>query len=275
MTITSEEFQVEVAEERVVRASLDQPQQLSAAARTIVFIPGFKGFKDWGGWPWLCRELASGGHRVVRINPSMCGVGESLDSFDQPERFARQTLGHDIEDVERLMQHAEIPDSGVLLLGHSRGGLVASLAAPRCAAVEGVITMGAPDNLVRLTEAEVEQWRERGLREVVNARTGEVLHQDVSVLEDYQQRQQDYDAPAALKKAGVPVLAFHGDADEAVETDCARQLLAQVDPDLASRVLVEGAGHTFGLVHPFAGPHPHANQVIEEILRWIGERMTR
>lgn len=275
MTIISEQFQVELDDERVVRASLDRPQQISAAARTIVFIPGFKGFKDWGGWPWFCRELAGGGHRVVRINPSMCGVGESLDSFDQPERFARQTLGHDIEDVQRLMRHTEIPASGVLLLGHSRGGLVASLAAPLCGAVEGVITMGTPDSLVRLTEAEVLQWQERGVRDVINGRTGEVLHQNVSVLEDYQQRQKDYDAPAALKVAGIPVLAFHGDADEAVESDCARQLLSQVDPDLASRVLVEGAGHTFGLVHPFAGPHPHASQVVEEILRWIGEELSR
>ena len=93
MSNNTKNFEVPIDEQRVVRASVDEPMNPTSRSKVIVFIPGFKGFKDWGGWPWFCGELAKAGHRVLRLNPSMCGVGPSLDSFDEPERFAQQTLG--------------------------------------------------------------------------------------------------------------------------------------------------------------------------------------
>ena len=269
--IGTREFEVAVSGDRLVRISIDGPLQQESGFEDILFIPGFKGFKDWGGWPWFCSELAVAGHRVFRMNPSMCGVGPSLDTFDQPERFARQTLAHDVEDVQAVLADDELGISAPILLGHSRGGLVAALSARVLDGVSAVITMGTPTDLVRISEQELKQWRADGRREIVNARTGEVLYQDVEVLEDYLQQGDAYSAPLALQHAGVPVLAIHGAEDEAVDFSSTEVLLAGVDSQHARKIIVAGAGHTFGLTHPFTGPHPHAQKVIEEILSWLGE----
>ncbi|MEE2882725.1 MAG: alpha/beta fold hydrolase [Planctomycetota bacterium] len=270
-SIGTREFEVVVSGDRLVRISIDGPLQQESGFKDILFIPGFKGFKDWGGWPWFCSELAVAGHRVFRMNPSMCGVGPSLDTFDQPERFARQTLAHDVEDVQAVLADDELGISAPILLGHSRGGLVAALSARVLDGVSAVITMGTPTDLVRISEQELKQWRADGRREIVNARTGEVLYQDVEVLEDYLQQGDAYSAPLALQEAGVAVLAIHGAEDEAVDFASAEVLLAGVDSQQARKIIVAGAGHTFGLTHPFTGPHPHAQKVIEEILSWLGE----
>ncbi len=273
--IGSREFEIPVTGDRRVRISVDSPIEQPAGITSIVFIPGFKGFKDWGGWPWFCAELAAAGYRVFRMNPSMCGVGSSLDSFDEPERFARQTLAHDVEDVLAVLNHEELVNDTAVLMGHSRGGLIAALSARDHSDVKSVITLGTPENLLRLSDGEIDQWRATGRREIVNARTGEVLHQDVEVLEDYFQQGDRYSAPLALKESGVPVLAIHGDGDEAVESAAATRLLAQVSPALGRKVIIAGAGHTFGLTHPFAGPHPDAVKVLEVIQDWLGEDSIR
>ena len=271
MSTKRHDFEVPIDEQRVVRVSVDEPLKPTSRSKTILFIPGFKGFKDWGGWPWFCAELARAGHRVLRVNPSMCGVGASLDSFDEPARFAQQTLGHDVEDLETVLMRPEVGSDDVIIMGHSRGGIVAALTAAASSQIAGVITLGTPDQLLDISDDEMEEWRSRGKREIVNARTGQVLFQHSSVLEDYLEQEDFYNAPDALATASVPVLAIHGAADTAVKSCCATKLLEDVDSALARLVLIDGAGHTFGLVHPFIGPHPAAQQVLQVVTDWIQE----
>ncbi|MGE4602126.1 MAG: alpha/beta hydrolase [Planctomycetota bacterium] len=273
--VDTREYEIAIRDDRKVRISIDGSRKRSSQGTDILFIPGFKGFKDWGGWPWFCGELATAGHRVFRMNPSMCGVGPALDSFDEPHKFARQTLDHDIEDVRAVLEDAALGIESPILLGHSRGGLVAALCAGESCGVAGVITMGTPADLLSLSDDEIEKWRATGRREIVNARTGEVLHQDVEVLEDYLQQGERYSASLALERSNLPVLAIHGGADDAVEPSCAGILLTGVDPQRGRQVIVEGAGHTFGLTHPFVGPHPHALEVLEVIIGWLREDRVR
>jgi len=48
----------------------------------IIFLHGFKGFKDWGAFPDACAELSAAGFAVVAMNSSLNGVGESMTEFD-------------------------------------------------------------------------------------------------------------------------------------------------------------------------------------------------
>ena len=36
----------------------------------VVVVHGFKGFKDWGFFPYLCQRMAAAGHAVVSFNLS-------------------------------------------------------------------------------------------------------------------------------------------------------------------------------------------------------------
>ncbi|MDX1495303.1 MAG: alpha/beta fold hydrolase, partial [Longimicrobiales bacterium] len=102
----------------------------------LVVIHGFKGFKDWGFFPYVCRELAEAGHAVVSFNFSHNGIGDDPLEFTELERFARNTLSRELDEVGRVLEAVrggELPgieDPGpVGLLGHSRGGGQAVLAA--------------------------------------------------------------------------------------------------------------------------------------------------
>jgi uncharacterized protein len=43
----------------------------------ILFVHGFKGFKDWGAFPDACEEFARVGFAVVAFNLSLNGVGKT------------------------------------------------------------------------------------------------------------------------------------------------------------------------------------------------------
>ncbi len=92
-TEASFQFTADSAETRIIRGNLHyaasgQPQG------TIVIIHGFKGFKDWGMFPSVSERLAVD-YDVIRFNLSRNGVGESLNEFDELEKFGRQTFTGD------------------------------------------------------------------------------------------------------------------------------------------------------------------------------------
>ena len=277
--------ELRVTADRTLRLSIFEPEGSSGEVATIVFIPGFKGFKDWGGWPWFCSLICKAGYRVVSMNPTMCGVGPALQEFDEPEKFARQTLSHDLEDLDALFHSEWIPSANPLvLLGHSRGGIVAALGGARVQSgpgadklvdLRGVITLGTPHDLMRLSQEELDLWKETGYREIVNARTGEVLKQELSVLEDYIANTEKYDPVRALASCGIPFLGIHGTADPAVGTESLDHLFAACSHPLSRRELIEGAGHTFGMAHPHQGGHEDAETVIALMTAWLGEVIQR
>ena len=277
--------ELRVTADRTLRLSIFEPEGSSGEVATIVFIPGFKGFKDWGGWPWFCSLISKAGYRVVSMNPTMCGVGPALQEFDEPEKFARQTLSHDLEDLDALFHSEWIPSANPLvLLGHSRGGIVAALGGARVQSgpgadklvdLRGVITLGTPHDLMRLSQEELDLWKETGYREIVNARTGEVLKQELSVLEDYIANTEKYDPVRALASCGIPFLGIHGTADPAVGTESLDHLFAACSHPLSRRELIEGAGHTFGMAHPHQGGHEDAETAIALMTAWLGEVIQR
>ncbi len=277
--------EMRVTPDRTLRLSVFEPDEVMGEAATIVFIPGFKGFKDWGGWPWFCSLICKAGYRVVSVNPTMCGVGPALNEFDEPEKFSRQTLTHDLEDLNALLHSEWIPAANpVVLLGHSRGGIVAALGSAseqnrsvsdEVVDLRGVITLGTPHDLMRLSQDELDLWKKTGHREIVNARTGEVLKQEISVLEDYIAHTEKYDPVRALASSGIPFLGIHGTEDPAVGIESLDHLFAACSHPLSRRELIEGAGHTFGMTHPHPGGHEHAETAIALITAWLGEVIQR
>jgi hypothetical protein len=97
---------------------------------TVVICHGFKGFKEWGFFPYLAEQLAESGAYCVSFNFSHNGVGEDLLTFSEPERFRENTPTKECDELEELLgklQRRELPESErcgglTVLMGHSRGG---------------------------------------------------------------------------------------------------------------------------------------------------------
>ena len=81
----------------------------------------------------------------------------------------------------------------------------------------------------------------------------------------------DIERAAASVKA--PWLIIHGDQDEAVPIDEARRLETVSQGSEVQLVVLEGAGHTFGAAHPFAGMTPHLQEAMDQTVGWFSRHL--
>ena len=241
----------------------------------VLIVPGFKGFKDWGMFPAFAERLCREGFTSVSFNLSGSGVDDA-GHFTRLDRFRRNTFSTEVADILAVLAGLERgklgvpPPSGVAIVGHSRGGGMAILAASQAAGVRALVTWSAISTVQRWTPGELARWRRDGYLSILNTRTGEQLPLGPDTLHDVEKHaERRLNILAAAATLRVPWLLIHAAADESVPL-AEGQALAAAAPSPTTRVLlIEGAGHTFGAVHPFAGMTPALEQVFAESTTWL------
>ena len=196
---------------------LDAPPKARAA---VVIVHGLNGSKDWGFFPWLSEYLCDSG--VVA---------------------ARFTMLHDTytEQIQELLEVVEYTQSRfrglpLFLLGHSRGGGVALLAAREIEELGGVITWSAISR--------ADHW-------------GDVDVSGTAVLADFEANRNRLDILDSASRLKTPLLAIHGANDTSVLPDESRKIVSRSRD--ASLMLIGGASHTFNTIHPLV----HVSREIE------------
>jgi pimeloyl-ACP methyl ester carboxylesterase len=243
------------------------------ALATVVICHGFKGFKDWGFYPMVTDRLARAGFAVVSFNYSGSGVGEDGLTFSEPERFGHGTYTNHLRDLDVVLHALRDgrlghPPTSLGLLGHSMGGGIATLRAAADPAVSVLVTWAATALLGRPWRSDqVAEWRRTGKIDVTNQRTGQILPLYTDMLEDWENNRAALDVTAAAGKVRAPWLIVHGAADESVPASDAQDLLARAPT--ARTLIVEGAGHTFGIAHPWAGSTAAFDRVLDATVEWF------
>ncbi|TDO23232.1 alpha/beta hydrolase family protein [Pedobacter duraquae] len=241
---------------------------------TIIFIHGFKGFKDWGAHHLTAQFFAEKGYRFIKFNLSHSGVtSEKPSEVSDMEAFASNTLSYELRDVETIMDYAAhtFTEQPIYLIGHSRGGGIAILEAAKNTLVKKVVTWSAIDNLSSLWKKEQEaDWRATGTIYVENARTKEKMPLHKNLLEDFEAHREAYDILKAAKNVTIPWLILHGDQDVNVDFSVA-QRLAQAQPS-ATLQKIEGANHVYGASHPYTSDQlpPQLQEVCTKTLTFFG-----
>lgn len=233
----------------------------------VLFLHGFKGFKDWGPFPTVCRKLAQDGFAVLAMNFSLNGVGESMKEFDQLDLFARQTLSQDLDDVGSVIEALKNgviqpePEESLLdtrnigVLGHSRGGHTAVCAAAEFDAVQCLVTWSAvADYNARWSQKMISDWEKRGVTEIKNGRTGQVMPVKKVVYEDALSNADRVIALNRVKELNKPSLFIHSKDDEAVSYTETEKLYRASGASKKEILLLAETGHTFGGAHPFDLP---------------------
>ncbi len=240
-------FTIKSAEGLPIRGDLDVPSKPRAL---VVVIHGFKGFKDWGFFPWMAERLCNHGAAVCRFNMSRSGIGENPDTFDRLDLFADDTYSIQLADLQRVVRFAqkELGKLPTFLVGHSRGGGVALLAAKSVPHLEGVVTWSAISTVDRWDAATKRIWRKNGYYDIENARTKQMMRMSTAVLDDYDANREQFDVLAAVERLPVPLLAIHGANDESVPVAELAAIASRASD--ASRAVIANASHTYNAIHP-------------------------
>lgn len=244
----------------------------SGPRTAVVVCHGFKGFRAWGFFPAVAGALAAAGHAAVTFDFSHNGLGDDGVDFSALERFAAQTHGRNVAEIRQVVDAlaggrlGTPPPERIGLLGHSRGGAEAILAAAADARVAALATWAAVADLpARWTPEQVAAWERGGTVEIENARTKQRMPIGPEGWRDYHANAAALDVGAAAARLDIPWLIAHGDADTSVEVSDAHRLFAAAGSG-AELLVVEGADHTFGATHPYAGSTPELRTVAEATL---------
>lgn len=246
------------------------------ASPALIFVHGFKGFKDWGFGPWMAEQFAAAGFFVITFNFSHNGVGGDPLSFTELEKFAENTFSLELSEVSEIIDayhggyFGANPDGRVFLLGHSRGGAIALLTARQRPEVKAVASWAAVSTFDRYSERQKERWREKGVFEVMNQRTKQVMKLNISLLEDLEKYGDDkLNIQKAASGLNRPLLIVHGTEDLAVPYKEAEQMKAWADDELTEFLTVEKAGHTFNAKHPFDGTTPQLDKAVQTTIEFF------
>ncbi len=256
----------------------------------VVICHGFKAFMEWGFYPPLAELLVQRGFVVVRFNFSGSGMVSGEDRVSDLEGFRTNTFSREQADLRTILgavgttlAPGRADPERLGLFGHSRGGAAAILTAgsPEWRdRIGALVTWSAIATLDRVSGEERAAWRRDGQITVVNSRTGQELPIGVVVLDDLEAHREALDVTKAAGRVGAPWLIVHGEADETVPVREARRLYAAAGPPQADESpglggpaveleTVPEAGHTFGAVHPFAGPTPQLTRALNATQGWL------
>lgn len=269
-------FQLNVGEQRIIRGDLYSARQ--HALGTLIICHGFKGFKDWGMFPYVADQLATN-LDVITFNFSHNGIGESPNEFTELDKFSKQTYTKDLEDLHILIQHIQqckLPHSccqtPIFLLGHSRGAGVSLIYAfdyPE--KIQGVISWNGITNADLLSQEMKEEMRRNGKTYIINARTKQKMPLDRVILDDLLQNADRFNIIKRAKTSNVPILLVQGTRDYGRLLK-GSQNLVEANPAVQWEK-IEGGDHTFQTVHPFQGPTSELSEALEVTRGFIDQQI--
>lgn len=245
----------------------------------VILCHGFKGFREWGFFPSVARAIARRGHAAIGFDLSRNGIGDDGVAFSALHRFAEQTHSGNIAEIRRVIDAVTKgglfprPPAKIALLGHSRGGMEALLAASEDDRVDALATWAATASVEdRWSAEQIARWERGETVTVANARTGQEMPIGPAYWRDVLANRDRLDATAAAQRLSIPWLILHGEADETVAVAEAQALFDAAGPN-AELCLVEGASHTFGAVHPYTGAPAELRTAVQTTLAWLDEQL--
>jgi len=243
----------------------------------LIFCHGYKGFKDWGCWNVFASNIAKEDLFFLKFNFSHNG-GTMEQPIDFPDlnAFGENNFTKELDDLEKVISwitssenkySTEVNSQDIILVGHSRGGGIATIKASEDSRVTKVITLaGASDYKSRFPVGdELAYWRKKGVAYVENARTKQQMPHYIQFYNNFIDNEARLTISEAAKKIGIPHLIIHGTTDETVPFQEAEALHTWNSG--SELFAIENANHVFG------GSHPWESDVLPEDLELVANEI--
>ncbi|WP_306622488.1 alpha/beta hydrolase family protein [Chryseobacterium ginsenosidimutans] len=245
----------------------------------VIFVHGYKGYKDWGAWDLMAEKFAEAGFFFFKFNFSHNGTTvESPHHFADLEAFGNNNYSKELSDlgvvIDYFVTNEKVDDQKIILIGHSRGGGISIIKTYEDERINGLITLASVDTLDRFPKNEAfENWKKEGVYYVVNGRTKQEMPHYYQFYEDFKKNEHRFDVERAIEMAKAHVLIIHGTNDESVDAKNAEHLHI-LNPN-SELYLVENANHTFGAKEPWEEGYlpKDLNEVTEKCIEFIKEKI--
>jgi pimeloyl-ACP methyl ester carboxylesterase len=247
----------------------------------VIFCHGYKGFKDWGSWNLVAEAFKNKNLFFVKFNFSHNGgtVENSID-FPDLDAFSENNYSKELQDLKDFLNYllsnenpfiAEINKNNITLIGHSRGGGIATIFASEDSRITKLITWASVCNFANRTATigDLKTWKKEGVKYVLNGRTKQQMPHKYQFYEDFKANETRLNIELATNKIKIPQLIIHGDLDPSISFNEAKTL-HQWNPNsvLAS---IENGNHVFGSKHPWENDElpGELKKVVEKSLIFI------
>ena len=273
--LINKEFVIESSESRPIVGDITYINS-NQEKDLIIFCHGYKGFKDWGCWNLMANKFVSSGFHFLKFNFSHNG-GTITNPIDFPDlkAFSENNYSIEVNDVSRVIEFIKSDEFSLNykqthIIGHSRGGGIACLAASKFKEIKNLITLASVSNFGERfpNQNEIEKWKKNGVRYVENMRTKQMLPHLYQFYQNYLENQKELNIETAIKKFEGRFLICHGTMDMAVNFKNSLNLLKWAKN---GRLFDLRTNHTFGTKHPYESkdiPIP-LNEVIDETIRFL------
>lgn len=255
-------------------------RELPDDAPCIIYMHGFKGFKDWGFIPPTGEMLAQNGMRFLAMNYSHNGIGEDPFNFTELEKFKLNTFSLERSEAIQVIEayqagklYGDTSKAKTGLIGHSRGGFGALLVGSHLDTLSAVCLWAPVSNQMRFDEKTIEYWKTHGSLEIKNSRTGQIMELGYQLHEDLiAHKDTTLNSEKAAWNIGKPLCVIHGTADQAVSVDDGKEIHSWAGKYSELHLIEEGQ-HTFGAKQPWVGSTPHLDEVWSHTLSFFQKHL--
>jgi uncharacterized protein len=237
----------------------------------LIYVHGFKGFKDWGFVPFVGEYFASKGYSVITFNFSHNGIGEKKSEFTELEKFANNTFSLETKELSEIVDayffgfFGETSNSKLGIIGHSRGSAVTVFTVRKRKEISALALWAPIAKIDRYTDRQKTEWEEKGYLEFLNTRTNQMMRVNYKLLEDIEKnKDRKLNIENAVRKYRGPLLIIHGEQDLTVPAIEGEMIYEWSNKKKSSYVNIPATGHTFDVVHPFNGSNPKFDRVLNE-----------
>ena len=243
----------------------------------VIIINGHNGFYNYGMFPYIQQILFENGISSYSFNFSHGGVIGDADFFEDLERYEKNCMRLEVEDLMAVLHNLnEFDDhSKLVLLSHSLGGVPAIFGAKKAMdekiKIDGLILVSSIKTLYFWPPEMIKEWATNGVYFKKNNRTKQELPQGFEFLQEVIKSETTWNVEREIKSLIIPILIIHGENDEAVPLEHGRSLyewIKETNPHASLKIIPE-ATHTYNTKHPFDMASKELEDMINVATGWI------